>query len=76
MLRIPYKEGVQLVEVCKCQNLISTMSMAYINFISRHFFARQKQKSKQKTGIQKKTINHEYNETLKVHMVIVIVIIL
>ena len=70
MLDMDKEEGVLLVEVCKCQDLISTKSKSYINpFIKEYLLPGKGKKSKQKKGVRKKTNNPEYNKTMTVHLV-------
>ena len=72
MLGMAYEEGGLLVEVCKCRDLISTKSKSNINpFIKTYLLPDKGKKSKQKTGVRKKTNNPVYNETMKVCLVII-----
>ena len=58
MLGMAYEEGVLLVEVCKCRDLISTKCKININpFIKTYLLPAKGKKSKQKTGVRKK-ISH------------------
>ena len=75
MLGMAYEEGALLVEVCKCWDLISTKSKSNINpFIKTYLLSVKVKKSKQKTGVRKKTDNPKYNETMKVRWVIMMLL--
>ena len=57
MLGMAYEEGVLLVEVCKCRDLIFTKSKSNINPFNKTYLSPGKgKKSKQKTGVRKKKI--------------------
>ena len=75
MLGMSYEEGKLLVEVCKCRDLISTKSKSNINpFIKTYLSPGKGKKSKQKTGVRKKTNNPVYIETMKVCLVIMMLL--
>ena len=75
MLGMAYEEGALLVEVSKCWDLISTKCKINFNpFIKTYLLPAKGKKSKQKTGVRKKTNNPVYNETMKVCLVIMMLL--